>query len=589
MKLSNTIDAEKLNALIEINTLINSNYTDVTALLAHILESAMRLVDGEASSILLVDTNRKYLRFEVALGPKGLDAKKLVVKLDEGIAGWVVKNNRSLIVNDTAHDPRYSPLVQQSTGYKTQNMIAVPMRVKDECIGVIEILNKGSEREFCLADLEVLEILANQAAIAYQNASVLQRSRDEIVVLQDQIATDRGYHTMIARSPVILEKLDIVERVAKSDSSVLILGESGVGKELFAEQLHLKSGSPRDCRVRARIRPAKRRVRSGLHGAPPSGRPTGCRGYAGPQRARRVGSWWAARSWRAQACSARKGEEPPGRSGSWLGPRWSGGNPCPTGRSRARDRLRGITQGDDHFRIDGLVPRIASLRPQAGEFALVVDKGFEKAAQSDECSSHGTPGFGRVRSRPCRQMARAVDGFCPSVEQASKSLRRIRRSRLERSGERFEIGARRGGFAGSGDQRQGRIDPGGDSRCESLAPSCRTGRGRRRWRCVETAIDEPAQGIALASQASRLGTHRGEAFLALAAPLGMPYGISRSKTSLLIGLSPETLRFAHDIVGSLRGNHKRPEGDQKQGSTADHGTIQSTFLGHTRHDHTKRR
>lgn len=241
MKLSNTIDAEKLNALIEINTLINSNYSDVTALLAHILESAMRLVDGEASSILLVDSNRKYLRFEVALGPKGLDAKKLVVKLDEGIAGWVVKNNRSLIVNDTAHDPRYSPLVQQSTGYKTQNMIAVPMRVKDECIGVIEILNKGSEREFCLADLEVLEILANQAAIAYQNASVLQRSRDEIVVLQDQIATDRGYHTMIARSPVILEKLDIVERVAKSDSSVLILGESGVGKELFAEQLHLKS------------------------------------------------------------------------------------------------------------------------------------------------------------------------------------------------------------------------------------------------------------------------------------------------------------------------------------------------------------
>ncbi|HPS43433.1 MAG TPA: sigma 54-interacting transcriptional regulator, partial [Treponemataceae bacterium] len=121
------------------------------------------------------------------------------------------------------------------------NMLAVPMRVKDECIGVIEILNKQGETGFTLSDLEVLEILANQAAIAYHNASYLQRSRDEIFVLQDQIATDRGYHTLIARSPVILEKLDIVERVAKSDSSVLILGESGVGKELFAEQLHLKS------------------------------------------------------------------------------------------------------------------------------------------------------------------------------------------------------------------------------------------------------------------------------------------------------------------------------------------------------------
>lgn len=241
MKLSNNLDTEKLNALIEINILINSNYTNINALLAHILESAMNLVKGEAASLLLVDTDKKILRFEVALGPKGFEAKKFVVKIDEGIAGWVVKNNRSLIVNDVANDPRFNPVVQQSTGYKTQNMLAVPMRVKDECIGVLEILNKGSDNGFLLEDLELLEIFANQAAIAYQNARHFQRSRDEIVVLQDLIATDRGYHTMIAKSPVILEKLDIVEKVAKSDSSVLILGESGVGKELIAEQLHLKS------------------------------------------------------------------------------------------------------------------------------------------------------------------------------------------------------------------------------------------------------------------------------------------------------------------------------------------------------------
>ncbi len=241
MKLSNTIETEKLNALIDINTLINSNYSDINALLAHIIESAMRVVEGDSGSLLLVDEGRKNLRFEVALGPKGLEAKKFIVKMDEGIAGWVVKNNRSLIANDLANDPRYSPTVQKSTGYDIKNMLAIPMRVRNQCIGVIEIMNKKTSEHFSLADLELLEILANQAAIAYQNASNLQKSRDEIVVLQDQIATDRGYHTMIARSPVILEKLDIVERVAKSDSSVLILGESGVGKELFAEQLHLKS------------------------------------------------------------------------------------------------------------------------------------------------------------------------------------------------------------------------------------------------------------------------------------------------------------------------------------------------------------
>jgi len=53
---------------------------------------------------------------------------------------------------------------------------------------------------------------------------------------------NEGYKNLIAKSPAILEQLEIIERVAKTDSSVLLLGESGVGKEVFAEQIHLKSG-----------------------------------------------------------------------------------------------------------------------------------------------------------------------------------------------------------------------------------------------------------------------------------------------------------------------------------------------------------
>lgn len=241
MKISRSLDSEKLNTLIEINTLINSNYLNINSLLVHILESAMRLVDSEASSLLLLDKEQKVLRFEIALGPKGVEAKKHLVKIDEGIAGWVVTNNRSLIINDVEHDVRFNPEVQKTTGYRTKTMLAVPMHVKNDCIGVIEILNKKNQQDYTTEDLELLEVLANQAAIAYQNAQVLQKSRDEIVILQDQIEKNKGFHTLIAKSPIILEKLEIINRIAQSDSSVLILGESGVGKELFAEQLHLKS------------------------------------------------------------------------------------------------------------------------------------------------------------------------------------------------------------------------------------------------------------------------------------------------------------------------------------------------------------
>lgn len=67
---------EKLKTLIEINGRINSNYSDVNALLVYILESAMRLVECESSSLLLVNREDGTLRFMVALGPKGAEAKK---------------------------------------------------------------------------------------------------------------------------------------------------------------------------------------------------------------------------------------------------------------------------------------------------------------------------------------------------------------------------------------------------------------------------------------------------------------------------------------------------------------------------------
>lgn len=236
-----SIDVQKFNTLIEINTLINSNYSDVRSLLTQILESATRLCEGEASSLLLVNKQEQKLYFEIALGSKGAAVKKYSLNMGEGIAGWVAQHNTSIIVNDVENDSRHLAEISKNIGYPSRTMLAVPMRMKDECIGVIELINKKNGKYFTQDDLEWLEIFANQAALAIQNARSFEKAEEEIHFLQDQIQTDKGYHTLIASSPVILEKLEIIDRVAKTDSSVLILGESGVGKELFAEQIHLKS------------------------------------------------------------------------------------------------------------------------------------------------------------------------------------------------------------------------------------------------------------------------------------------------------------------------------------------------------------
>jgi transcriptional regulator with GAF, ATPase, and Fis domain len=234
-------DREKLEVLFDIYARINSTYADLKALLTQIITSATELTEGEASSLMLVDPENNKLYFEIALGPKGPSVKQYSVNMGEGIAGWVAEKNTSLIVNDAQKDARFFPEIAEKIGFPTSSILAVPMRVKDKLVGVIEILNKRGGKKFTEEDLQWLEIFSTQAAIAVQNARSFQQVRNELSVLQDKVQVGEGYHTFVGQSRLIMEKLAIARKAAETDSSVLLLGESGVGKELFAEQIHLAS------------------------------------------------------------------------------------------------------------------------------------------------------------------------------------------------------------------------------------------------------------------------------------------------------------------------------------------------------------
>ncbi len=234
------IGFEKLKSLITLNTRINSNYGNPNAMLVSILEAAMYLVGCESSSVLLVNKQDGTLRFAIALGPKGAEAKNIPVDRNS-IAGWVVQHNEAVIVNDVANDRRFFSQVQEKTNYITRNMIAFPMQVEGTCVGVIEVLNKSDGKSFDAEDLAVLELFGDQAGMAYQSAYSFQSANDRIKVLQEAVNLGKDYHSFVANSPIILDIMKVIDDVAKTNSSVLIIGESGVGKELFAEQLHLRS------------------------------------------------------------------------------------------------------------------------------------------------------------------------------------------------------------------------------------------------------------------------------------------------------------------------------------------------------------
>jgi len=239
---TSNIDAKRLATLIEINNLINLDYQDAHALLSRILESATRLTMGEASSLLLVNSENNKLYFEISIGSKEEELKNYSLNMGEGIAGWVAKNSTSLIVNDVDTDPRYFAEIGDKIGFNTKSILAVPMLIKDECVGVIEIINRNDGGYFSNEDLQWLEMFASQSALTIRNAKEYQRVKNEVDLLQNRIDKSvNSYHTFIGSSKPIIEKLDIAKKIALTNSSVLITGESGVGKELFAEQIHLNS------------------------------------------------------------------------------------------------------------------------------------------------------------------------------------------------------------------------------------------------------------------------------------------------------------------------------------------------------------
>ena len=132
------------------------------------------------------------------------------VAVKGSIAGWVVENDKSLIINDVSSDPRFSSGVQEKTGYITKSMTVVPLRVKQTCIGVIELLNKENGIPFDEDDLSILELLSVQAGIAYQNAATYRQARNEIHELENALAARSEFHKFIAADPVMLDLIKVI-------------------------------------------------------------------------------------------------------------------------------------------------------------------------------------------------------------------------------------------------------------------------------------------------------------------------------------------------------------------------------------------
>jgi diguanylate cyclase (GGDEF)-like protein len=104
--------------------------------------------------------------------------------MGQGIAGWVAQHGETVVVPDTSKDTRFFAKVDEKTKTETQSIVAVPVKFRDNCLGVIELINCLGPDGFDSRDLKLLEALSDFAAIALENARHVKRIH-ELTITDD--------------------------------------------------------------------------------------------------------------------------------------------------------------------------------------------------------------------------------------------------------------------------------------------------------------------------------------------------------------------------------------------------------------------
>lgn len=241
---------ERISLLFKTGILMGGE-TNMNSLVGLLLREAPSVMNAERATIFLADFETKQLYSHVGVG---LSYGQIRIPWETGIAGWVFTHGESLNIPHPYSDPRFNREVDLETGYRTKNLLCVPLRSPGgPIIGVFQVLNKRAG-VFTSTDLEILEILASQATRSIEKALEWDHlTRSTSVAGRQEMGSIEFFHqtdpldAIVGNSASMQEMRALILKVAPTETTILIQGESGTGKELVARAIHglsPRSGGP---------------------------------------------------------------------------------------------------------------------------------------------------------------------------------------------------------------------------------------------------------------------------------------------------------------------------------------------------------
>lgn len=194
-----------LEMMLEVSRIINSTL-DLDLLLQAIIKAAARLTDTEAAAILLLEEQKGELYFQAVIGTGQDPLEPVRAPIAGTLAERIIKGGEPVVVHDLSEDTRHFYEVEFMPQLDVRAVLGVPLMVKNKVIGALEVLNKQAEVSFTGRDIQSLNILAMQAAIAIENVRLFQQG-DQLVNVFHELSTPMrsiiGYSQLMLATPNI--------------------------------------------------------------------------------------------------------------------------------------------------------------------------------------------------------------------------------------------------------------------------------------------------------------------------------------------------------------------------------------------------
>ncbi|MCS7052953.1 MAG: GAF domain-containing sensor histidine kinase [Ignavibacterium sp.] len=228
---------EKLKKLIEITIKLSSE-KNVENLIGLIVATSTEFLNCERSTVFLYDKSSQELYSYSGIG---INKKEIRFPISKGIAGYVASTGETLVIDDPYNNPLFNKEFDQITGFKTRNILTVPMRnIEGDIIGVFQILNKNDDK-FTYEDIELSKAFASISAVAIENAHLIEELKrqyellqkaflelqqaQETIINQEKFATigqlASGISHEIKNQLVVIMAVDFIRKLYPDDKKIL--------------------------------------------------------------------------------------------------------------------------------------------------------------------------------------------------------------------------------------------------------------------------------------------------------------------------------------------------------------------------------